>query len=197
MRKKEREHYLKAIFILWHAKHVENEDLYFILSKKQDQIIQDLDQLKKDGFIYLDDSFPSLTVKGLEIAKKLYRSHELYEDFFKNILKISHKEAHKLSDALEHVSSKEFETKIHDLFTIKKFIPLTFLKRGEKGRFIRIDGGRTVTRRLSELGIIGDVEILVKEDAPTGGPIKISVRNSDLMIGYGEAKKIIVEVINK
>jgi len=69
-----------------------------------------------------------------------------------NPLKISHKEAHNLSDILEHVSSKELETKLQGLLKTKKIVPLTFLKRGEKGKFVSINGGRGVTRRLNELG---------------------------------------------
>lgn len=127
----------------------------------------------------------------------MYRKHELFEDFFKYIMKLSHKEAHKLSDILEHVSSEEFETKVNELFKLKKIVPLTFLKRGDKGKLVKINGGRGITRRLNELGIVGDVEILVKEEAPLHGPIKISVRNSDIILGYGQAKKILVELLNK
>jgi Mn-dependent DtxR family transcriptional regulator len=196
MRKKEREHYLKSIFMLNHSEHVENEDIFYIITKKIDKIKKDLKDLVKEGYIHPNISNPALTEKGLEIAKRLYRKHELFEDFFKNVLKVSHKEAHKLSDALEHVDSKEVEKKINEILNIRKFVPLIFLRRGDKGYFVRIEGGKKVTRRLCELGLVGNVEILVKEEAQTHGPMKISVRNSDLMLGYGEAKKVIVEVTN-
>ncbi len=164
------------------------------MSKTQEEIFEDLMQLSNDGYIQFIHSNPILTDKGLEIAKKIYRKHELFENFFKFVMKMNDNESHKLSDILEHTISDKFETKIRKFLKIRKVVPLIFLKKGEKGRLVRIDGGRVVTRRLNELGIVGNVEILVKEEAPLRGPMKIQVRNSNIILGYGEAKKIIVEI---
>ena len=194
LRKRKIQHYLKSIYSLNHIKYVENEDIAFIMDKNQDEIKRDIFELINSGYVK-NHHKPTLTKKGMEIARKMYRKHELFESFFETILRVSHKEAHKLSDALEHVESEEAEEKIKKILKIRKIVPLSFLKTNQKCKLVQIKGGRGIHRRLNELGIIGNVEIIVKQEASVNGPMKINVRNSNLLIGYNQSKRIFVEVI--
>ncbi|MCD6116464.1 ferrous iron transport protein A [bacterium] len=56
----------------------------------------------------------------------------------------------------------------------------------------KIDGGVTVRRRLNQMGIhLGDV-VVVRRSGIMGGPLLVEVHGSEVAIGRGMAKKIIV-----
>ena len=198
MKKKTLEDYLKILYISnLDRKKIENEDLALILETEYSKVKKNINELLKKGYISFDNRKLTLTNKGLDVANKIYKKHQLFEDFFKKILKISHIEAHKFSEILEHLSSDEIETKIRQLLkeynSAKRIIPLTFLKKGQSGKLARIAGGYGLTSRLYELGLCGNCEIKVLEGSSARGPIKIKVRESELMLGYGQAKRIFVE----
>ena len=67
-------------------------------------------------------------------------------------------------------------------------IPLAMASIGEPVRLVRIDGGRQLVRRLTELGFTPGVEMYVVHDA--GGPLLISVRDSRVALGRGMAHKV-------
>lgn len=198
MKKKTLEDYLKIIYILaLDRKKIENEDLALILGTEYSKVKKNINELLKKGYITYDNRKLSLTDKGLDVANEVYKKHELFEDFLKKILKISHIEAHKFSEILEHISSDEIETKINQLLeeynSTNRIVPLTFLKNGQSGKLVRIEGGYGLTSRLYELGVCGNCEIKVLEGGSARGPIKIKVRESELMLGYGQARRIFVE----
>lgn len=73
--------------------------------------------------------------------------------------------------------------------------PLSNVKEGSKVRVIGIIGGRGLTRRLMEIGILPGIEIeVVKNNCPGPIIIKNEIIGS-ICIGYGMASKIIVEVV--
>ncbi len=74
-------------------------------------------------------------------------------------------------------------------------MPLSDASIGDRVKVIEIDGGRKVTNRLMELGIIEGVLLDVVNCG--GGPLIITVGNSRFALGQGIAKKIIVEKIRK
>ena len=198
MKHKTLEDYLKIIYILsLDKKKIENEDIALVLETEQSIVKKNLDELIKKGYINYENHEFKLTDKGLEVAKKVYERHELFEDMFKKILKIGHQVAHIYSDLLEHVPSHATDKRLGHILRHydywKRIVPLTFLKKGKKARLVRIEGGYGITHRLSELGLCGNCEIEVLETSSHIGPMKIKVRGSELMIGYGQAKRILVE----
>jgi len=79
---------------------------------------------------------------------------------------------------------------------IGKSSTLDHIKANSAVRIKEIEGGWGIRQRLLQLGInIGDV-IQVKREGAFGGPILISSKNSNIAIGRGMAKKIIVEVVD-
>ena len=74
-------------------------------------------------------------------------------------------------------------------------IPLTHLKTGEKGKIVAVRGGRMVIQRLNDLGLTIGTDLIIKGEAPWGGPVQILVRGSTLALGRGIAAKIMVKHI--
>lgn len=69
---------------------------------------------------------------------------------------------------------------------------LTELKRGEKARISRLEGGSGFQMNLETMGVREGkvVEVLAKH--PAGGPIVIRINNLTVTIGRGMAMKIMV-----
>ena len=72
---------------------------------------------------------------------------------------------------------------------------ITNMKTGERGIIKSILGGYGLTKRLSAMGIREGVEITKVSAQWMGGPVVIRIGNTQVAIGYGMAKKIIVEKI--
>lgn len=73
------------------------------------------------------------------------------------------------------------------------YLKLLFLKNGEKGEIMRIEGGRQMNQRLNDLGLTVGTIITIEREAPFGGPIQIMVRGSSLALGRGIASRIIIQ----
>ena len=76
---------------------------------------------------------------------------------------------------------------------IMKTIPLTHLKAGEKGIIVEIIGGRGIVNRLCSLGIIPGKVITKVSAMVMNGPVVVQIGNTQLAIGYGMAKKVLVK----
>ena len=72
--------------------------------------------------------------------------------------------------------------------------PLTELKRGEKGRIVKIGGGGGIRRRLLDMGLVSGSEVKMERVAPLGDPIEIKVKGYNLSLRKEEASSIQVEV---
>ena len=72
--------------------------------------------------------------------------------------------------------------------------PLTSITVGRVVRLSKINAGRRLVHRLTELGLTPGVELKVIQD--NGGPLLIYVRGSRIAIGRGIASKIQVSLIN-
>ena len=59
---------------------------------------------------------------------------------------------------------------------------------GETLRLVKIDAGKKLTHRLTELGLTPGVEVMLVHDS--GGPLLLSVRDSRVAIGRGMADKL-------
>ncbi len=198
MKNKTLEDYLKIIYILsLDKKKIENEDIALILETEQSEVQKNIEELIEKGYITYENHEFNFTDKGFEVAKSVYKRHELFEDFFKKILKIGHHVAHIYSDILEHISSHATDRSLEHILRHYKYwrriVPLTFLEKGDVARLVRIEGGYGITHRLSELGLCGNCEIKILETSSHRGPVKIKVRGSELMLGFGQASRILVE----
>ncbi len=71
--------------------------------------------------------------------------------------------------------------------TVKK------LKKGERGRVIRVVGEGAVRRRLFDMGITPGAVVTMRKTAPLGDPIEITVRGYQLSIRKVEADSVVVD----
>ncbi len=69
---------------------------------------------------------------------------------------------------------------------------VTELKSGEKARVIDIMGGWGLLRKLDALGIRVGIKITKVSSQVFRGPVIIKVGDTEVAIGFGMAKKIIV-----
>ena len=68
------------------------------------------------------------------------------------------------------------------------------LKPGEVGRIAQIDGGHGMVSRLAALGIRPGKRITKLSSGFMRGPVTIEVDRTQVAIGFGMAKRIMVEV---
>jgi ferrous iron transport protein A len=70
-------------------------------------------------------------------------------------------------------------------------MPLTAVNPGQKVTLIDIQGGRGLRSKLYSMGLIPGVKLTIVGNR--GGPIMIAVNDTRLALGFGMARKIIVE----
>jgi Fe2+ transport system protein FeoA len=71
---------------------------------------------------------------------------------------------------------------------------LNEMKKGEKGKVIKITGSGSVFRRMLDLGLVNGCEVEMKGVAPLGDPIEIKIKGYNLTLRKSEAAGVIVEV---
>jgi ferrous iron transport protein A len=76
-------------------------------------------------------------------------------------------------------------------------VDLTQLEEGENGVVVDIQGGHGLIRRLESLGIRVGKKVTKVSSQFMRGPITIRVDNFQVAIGFGMARKILVEIENK
>jgi Fe2+ transport system protein FeoA len=69
------------------------------------------------------------------------------------------------------------------------------LKKGDKGKIVKISGSENVHHRLMDMGLISGSEIEMQRVAPLGDPIEIKVKGYNLSLRKEEAASINVEVV--
>lgn len=76
----------------------------------------------------------------------------------------------------------------------RRQITLAQMQRGQSGRVVQIQGGRGMVNRLSALGIMPGKKITKISSMLMRGPVTIEVDRVQVAIGFGMAKRIIVEL---
>ena len=71
---------------------------------------------------------------------------------------------------------------------------LSDFKIGEKGIVKKINADGRIKRRLFDMGVTPNTEILLRKVSPLGDPIEVSVRGYELSLRKDEANKVIMEV---
>jgi len=71
------------------------------------------------------------------------------------------------------------------------------MRTGERGRIIEIAGGYGLTRRLEAMGIRSGRKITKVSSMLMRGPVTIQVDSVQVAIGFGMARRILVELESK
>lgn len=71
---------------------------------------------------------------------------------------------------------------------------LNRLKKGEKGKIVKVGGKGSVHRRLLDMGLVSGSEVEVQRVAPLGDPIEVRIKGYNLSLRQDEAASIQVEV---
>lgn len=66
----------------------------------------------------------------------------------------------------------------------------------EKGIIIKVGGGKSIRRRLMDMGVVVGAEVEVQRVAPLGDPVQIRIKGYDLALRRSEAENIQVELTN-
>jgi len=74
-------------------------------------------------------------------------------------------------------------------------VDLTQLEVGQSGVVVNIQGGHGLIRRLESLGIRVGKKVTKVSSQFMRGPVTVRIDNSQVAIGFGMAKKIIVKVM--
>jgi DtxR family Mn-dependent transcriptional regulator len=163
-------------------------------------VSQMLKKLSANGFVeYERYGQIRLTKKGEDLGKKVLRKHRLIERFL-ILIGVKKDKVHDEACILEHALSDDVEKALRKALEdqpdvkhkdIKK---LTDLKKGAKATIILITGGRSVCRRLTDMGLTPGTEITIGRASSRVGPVEVCIRSSCLAIGRGLAEKIFVKV---
>lgn len=64
----------------------------------------------------------------------------------------------------------------------------------EKGKVKKIEAEGKIKRRLFDMGVTPNTEIILRKYAPLGDPIEVTIRGYELTLRKDEANKILIEV---
>ena len=71
--------------------------------------------------------------------------------------------------------------------------PLNEMQPGEKGRIVRVGGKKGIRRRLMDMGVVKNAEVIMQRVAPLGDPVEIKIKGYDLALRLEEAAEIKIE----
>ena len=74
-----------------------------------------------------------------------------------------------------------------------KIIPLTQMREGRTGVVAAVKGGYGMTSRLESLGILPGTRVTKVGSQPLRGPVMLRVNRTTLAVGFGMARRILVE----
>jgi len=144
--------------------------------------------LEEKNLIQVVEKIVKLTKNGQNEAKDIVKKHLLLENYFKKTR--NEREAHKITDILEHYVSMEVIDNIKKISTFKKEgIPLTKLELNKKGIITDIifsDYG--LFERMISMGIFLGEKIRVMYEISDG--IVVNVGGKKIALGKDIAKEI-------
>lgn len=149
-------------------------------------------ELEREGLVQSQGDFIVLTKEGVGKAENIVKRHLVLENYFKIKIKRtrSEREAHKMTDILEHYISKEVIEHIKKLSTFKtEGFPLTKLALNKEGIITDIlfpDYG--LFERIVSMGIVPSEKIKVMYKIPDG--MVIYVGGKKFALGNDIAKGI-------
>lgn len=158
----------------------------------------------------------TLTEKGKAYARNMVRRHRIWEVFLNQVVGMPWDKVHDEAHRLEHSSSDDLINRMEEMLEfpeydphgdpipskegkvpkVKKNIPLTMLKQGEKAKVIRVndfDEGFLVY--IAEIGITLNELIEMKTLRSFDKSMMINVRGKDFNISRKLAENVFVELI--
>ena len=66
---------------------------------------------------------------------------------------------------------------------------------GESGKIVKVNGEGRIRRRLFDMGITQQADVVMRKKAPLGDPIEVTVRGYELTLRKVEAACVEVEVV--
>ena len=79
----------------------------------------------------------------------------------------------------------------------EKQVSLAQMRAGQSGMVLSIEGGHGMVIRLSTLGIMPGKKITKISSMLMRGPVTIEVDRTQVAIGFGMAKRILVQLANR
>ena len=79
----------------------------------------------------------------------------------------------------------------------EKQVSLAQMRAGQSGMVLSIEGGHGMVNRLSALGIMPGKKITKISSMLMRGPVTIEVDRTQVAIGFGMAKRILVQPANR
>ena len=79
----------------------------------------------------------------------------------------------------------------------EKQVSLAQMRAGQSGMVLSIEGGHGMVNRLSALGIMPGKKITKISSMLMRGPVTIEVDRTQVAIGFGMAKRILVQLANR
>lgn len=73
-------------------------------------------------------------------------------------------------------------------------VPLYNLPMGSRGKVKKLTARDNIRRRMLDLGLISDTEVLALRKSPLGDPIAYQIRGAVIALRFEEASKILVEI---
>ena len=70
---------------------------------------------------------------------------------------------------------------------------LNQIKKDKEVTVVEIEGGWRIRQRLNQMGIHPNDRILVKRSGLMGGPILIQIHGTEVAIGRGMARKVVIK----
>ncbi|WP_411676568.1 FeoA family protein [Caproicibacter sp.] len=67
------------------------------------------------------------------------------------------------------------------------------LKIGKSSKIVEVRGEGALRRRLLDMGLTPNTEVMVRKMAPMGDPIEIHLRGYELTLRMDDAKNIVIE----
>jgi DtxR family Mn-dependent transcriptional regulator len=158
----------------------------------------------------------TLTEKGKAYARNMVRRHRIWEVFLNQVVGMPWDKVHDEAHRLEHSSSDELINRMEEMLEfpeydphgdpipskegrvpkLKKNIPLTLLKEGEKGKVIRVnDFDESFLVYIAEIGINLNELIEMKAVRSFDRSMLIRVGRKDWNISRKLAENVFVEII--
>jgi DtxR family Mn-dependent transcriptional regulator len=190
-------------------------DIALKLGFSKSRTNQEIKKLISMGLIHEDKYGPIVLTKlGLFEAERIMFTHLLIKTFLKNHLGLDEETSERDACAIEHIISEEtikamvkhlekdldnigdFNLTEAEEYLVKKK-RLSELKVGQKAQILKIEGLRSIKKRIMEFGIIKGEIIELIGVAPFGDPLSYRLNDFNLSLRIKEADNVIVELIEE
>ncbi|MEM2756753.1 MAG: FeoA domain-containing protein [Candidatus Bathyarchaeia archaeon] len=172
------------------------------LNRPKEELVKALDEALSKGLIRRIDEQFKLTVSGESLLEShreehLHRMVHSYveETTLDRVRNWSHHWRLRHGFSVEDLNTMRSDLKAIPA-RIEEIAPLSTLSEGERGKIVYIYGGRGLVRRLADMGLTPGIEVVVLRRTFLNGPVEITVRGTNLALGYGVAKRVFIKRVS-